>query len=339
MLKSFYTENGRMALSAYLRSLPRTEKKYIVLPALTCIGVIQAIRSAGYIPYYVNINENLSYDREDLKSIPKDEIFAVIYQSIYGGIKFFEDLDTEFKDSGIVIIADMAQSYCDPARFLAMFKNVDFVFMSFQKNKPLQFGVGGMGYSREELPIELKASRSVFIIKYFLICLVFFIKENFVFGESLVNLIKNLFDGDRKSGEDFTVIPFRLPRFLEIKLKLRIDDYEFLLDEKNNIVQGIYRDLLGAEKWSYLRSNLSYYSPHYIPIKLKYDVKSNLLYDWPESNYSPYRGNISNYEMSRFENVTSMVPTIKSLYIDNGDLETSLGNAKKFFETNSSFLV
>jgi hypothetical protein len=325
-MKSFYTENGRMALYAYLATL-ETDRKYVIIPSLSCIGVIQAIKSAGFIPYYVEVDENFRYLESELENVPLEETVAIIYQAIYGGISF--QREALFKSEEVRIIADMAQSFCLPEDFLKQFPMIDFLFLSFQKNKPLAFGIGGAGYSRFEMNLELESSRIGVVLKFALINLLFQIKRWVWRGDFLLDLIKRKFDSDRREGASLKITPHRLPKFLEIMLLDRMRNYDHSFKKERIDIITSYLDK--NSKWNYLNAGFSYYSPHYIPIRIKDETRSRCLYDWPVSTMSPFQGVVDDYDSKKFSGAAKLSKEVNGLPIND---EQSFSRSLCFLKNN-----
>lgn len=59
---------GRSALAVALQSVAQGQKMAVIVPGLTCIAVVRAIRAAGHEPVFVDIKrDNLEYDYAELE--------------------------------------------------------------------------------------------------------------------------------------------------------------------------------------------------------------------------------------------------------------------------------
>lgn len=104
------TNTGRSALAIALKAvLPRDSK--VVINGMTCYAVVQAVKAAGLVPIFADINEEtLHYDKAELaKTLKKyPDIKAVIIQNTLGVAADIEGIEKFCKQRKLLIIEDLA---------------------------------------------------------------------------------------------------------------------------------------------------------------------------------------------------------------------------------------
>ncbi len=145
---------GRSALTAALHSVAANQKTAVIIPGLTCIAVVRAVKAAGCDPVFVDIlPENLSYNseklRKTLKTLAKNEKVCynriiVLVQNTLGitcDVSAIEKLASEFH---ALIVEDLAHS---AGRFYPDGREVGTIgaaaALSFGKGKALDTISGG----------------------------------------------------------------------------------------------------------------------------------------------------------------------------------------------------
>ena len=102
--------NGRTALNVAIRGVaPRGSK--IVVTSLTCYAVIQAVKSAGCVPIFADVNKDtLHYGAKELKKALEGEtnVKAIIVQNNLGIPVNIEEIETVAKLNKLAIIEDLA---------------------------------------------------------------------------------------------------------------------------------------------------------------------------------------------------------------------------------------
>lgn len=137
---------GRVGLYSVLSSIGIKSGDEVVIPAFTCVVVANAIIYRGARPVYVDINpSNLQYDRASLEQAVSDKTKLIIVQNTFGIPPDYSAVEDICKQKGISCIEDcthgMGTLYNNkktPPSF------VKASFYSFQWNKPLSAGLGGM---------------------------------------------------------------------------------------------------------------------------------------------------------------------------------------------------
>ena len=144
--------SGRTALSEALRCFIKPGDK-VAITALTCFAVVEAVRSAGCEPVYLDVNlNNLHFDAKTLeKACAKNpEIKAVIVQNNLAYPCDIVGIESVARKYNLALIEDLAHcigmDYAD-GREAGMVG--DAVIMSFGKGKSLDLISGGLLFLRK----------------------------------------------------------------------------------------------------------------------------------------------------------------------------------------------
>ena len=144
--------SGRTALSEALKYFIKPGDK-VAITALTCFAVVEAVRSAGGEPVYLDVNlKNLHFDAKNLeKACAKNpEIKAVIVQNNLAYPCDMVNIESVAKKYNLALIEDLAHcvgmDYSD-GREAGMVG--DAVIMSFGKSKSLDLISGGLLFLRK----------------------------------------------------------------------------------------------------------------------------------------------------------------------------------------------
>ena len=144
--------SGRTALSEAIKHFTKPGDK-VAITALTCFAVVEAVRSAGCEPVYLDVNlENLHFDAKALeKACAKNpEIKAVIVQNNLAYPCDITNIESVAKKYNLALIEDLAHcvgmDYPD-GREAGMVG--DAVIMSFGKGKSLDLISGGLLFLRK----------------------------------------------------------------------------------------------------------------------------------------------------------------------------------------------
>lgn len=146
-------QTGRSALTA---ALIATTPKHsaVVIPGLTCIAVVRAVRTAGCIPVFVDIDpKTLQYDFDQLEETLRNnsEIRTIIVQNTLGFTIDMQQLEKITKAHKVKLVEDLAHS---AGRFYPDGREVGTVgaatALSFGKGKAIDTISGGAVVIREE---------------------------------------------------------------------------------------------------------------------------------------------------------------------------------------------
>jgi len=111
--KVAFTYKGRQSIEFVLQSLNLPAKSKIAINGFTCLAVEQAIKNAGFVPLYLDIDENkLNFSTSTLKKAIVDNpgIKAVIIQNTLGWPCEAEEIADICSDQNIDLIEDLAHS-------------------------------------------------------------------------------------------------------------------------------------------------------------------------------------------------------------------------------------
>lgn len=202
---------GRVALYSILKAMELNKDDEVIIPALTCVVVPNAIIYAGLKPVYVDVEEStFNIDVSLIESVITEKTKAIVCQNTFGLSSNIENILSIAKKYNLYTIEDCTHgfggyyngkpngSYCDAA------------FYSTQWNKPFSTGIGGFlvvnnnslflklkkfeankskpGFGEVSLLKFLLLFRKVFINKYtqpFLVSFYRFLsKNNFILGSN-----------------------------------------------------------------------------------------------------------------------------------------------------------
>lgn len=103
---------GRSALAAALKAtIPKNSK--VVITALTCYAVVQAVKAAGCVPIFADIDaQHLHYGKKELRRVltRHPDVKAIIIQNNLGYPVDIVAIERIAKERGLVIIEDLAHS-------------------------------------------------------------------------------------------------------------------------------------------------------------------------------------------------------------------------------------
>jgi perosamine synthetase len=141
---SLLTSNGTVALHLALLSLDIKAGDEVIVPSLTYIATVNAIRYVGATPIFCEIEEEtFNLDMEKLESLITNKTKAIIIVPIYGQPFNVQKVERIFENSKIFIVADCAEApFADyNGRKLSEVAHVS--TYSFYGNKIITSGEGG----------------------------------------------------------------------------------------------------------------------------------------------------------------------------------------------------
>ncbi|MBQ3309426.1 DegT/DnrJ/EryC1/StrS family aminotransferase [Candidatus Saccharibacteria bacterium] len=109
--------NGRTALSEAIKAVTRRGGK-VVVTSLTCYAVIQAVKNAGCVPVFADVNkETLHFGKKELEKALEGEtgVEAIIVQNNLGIPIDITEIEEVAKDHKLAIIEDLA--HCAGVRY------------------------------------------------------------------------------------------------------------------------------------------------------------------------------------------------------------------------------
>lgn len=153
---------GRVALYAILKAMELNENDEVIIPALTCVVVPNAIIYAGLKPVYIDVEKStFNMNVSLIESAITEKTKVIVCQNTFGLSSNIEEILSIAKKYNLYTIEDCTHgfggyyngkpngSYCDAA------------FYSTQWNKPFSTGIGGFLYvGNDELFSKLKILES-----------------------------------------------------------------------------------------------------------------------------------------------------------------------------------
>jgi len=136
------TSYGRTALYLGLRAID-VRDRVVIIPALICTVVRQAVVAAGGIPRFVDIDlENFTYDVSDLKKKISDRTKAIILVHYFGRVaRNMEEVIQVAREKKIALVEDCAHSLGAEYQGEKIGTFGDFSVFSLSKNM-INFGGG-----------------------------------------------------------------------------------------------------------------------------------------------------------------------------------------------------
>ncbi len=134
---------GRVALYTALYTIGIRPGDEVILPGYTCSIVPMVIKYFKAKPVYVDIDSSYNANSQYISEKVTPRTKAIVLQHTYGipmEVKAFISLA---KEKGIPIIEDCCH-VCEMGGDSEIGKTGDFLFYSFQWNKPLSAGLGGL---------------------------------------------------------------------------------------------------------------------------------------------------------------------------------------------------
>lgn len=149
------TALGRQALVLLLKALGIKEGDKVGVCAFTCLSVAEAVKVTGAIPVYLDVDEQLCIDPNQILKHSKNSLKAVILQHTFGNPGRLDELLDACNRINAIIVEDCAHalgSYWE-GKHLGCFGSG--AIFSFQWGKPYTTGQGGMLTCSSELIVEV----------------------------------------------------------------------------------------------------------------------------------------------------------------------------------------
>jgi len=135
---------GRVALYALLQAMGVKLGDGVILPAYTCVVVLNAIFYAGALPVYVDVRpDTYCLDPDKLEEALTDRTKVILCQNTYGLSADVEKVVEIARRRGIYTIEDCAHGFGGAYQGKANGTFCDAAFFSTQWNKPFSTGLGG----------------------------------------------------------------------------------------------------------------------------------------------------------------------------------------------------
>jgi len=137
-------ELGRQALVVLLKALGVNEGDKIGVCGFTCLSVPEAVKVCGAKPVYLDVDEHLCIEPEQIRRQQAGSLKVVILQHTFGIPGRLDELLSACKDIGAKVIEDCAHSLGCFWRHRPLGSFGEGAIYSFQWGKPYTTGQGGM---------------------------------------------------------------------------------------------------------------------------------------------------------------------------------------------------
>jgi len=142
--------SGTAALLCAVTALGIGPGDEVILPAFTWFSDYSCIVNAGAVPVFADIDESLNLSPEDMKRKITRRTRAVIVVHYQGGPAKIEEIISIAKQHDIKVIEDCAQAFGGTYRRRKLGTFGDIGITSFQNNKMITCGEGGLLYTDNE---------------------------------------------------------------------------------------------------------------------------------------------------------------------------------------------
>lgn len=139
----FLFSSGRSALTALLEAFGIGKGDEVIIQAFTCVIVPNAIRFAGALPVYTDIDESLNIDPKDLEKNITPRTKAIIVQHTFGTPADMDSIITIAKKHTLFVIEDCAHALGASYQGKKVGNLGDAAFFSFGRDKVLSSVFGG----------------------------------------------------------------------------------------------------------------------------------------------------------------------------------------------------
>jgi dTDP-4-amino-4,6-dideoxygalactose transaminase len=159
----FAFASGRIALRAAIDALGLSAGDEVVVPGYTCVVVANAIRAAGCVPVFADIElQTYGLDKDALRRAISSRTKAVVVQHLYGFVA--RDLDATLeaaRTDGLAVIEDCAQAAGARLRGRNVGNFGDIAIFSGDPSKPFTCVQGGIATTNDDaLAAKLAAARA-----------------------------------------------------------------------------------------------------------------------------------------------------------------------------------
>jgi len=141
---AFSFNSGRSALMAILSSFGLEEDDEVLLQAFTCNAAVNPILDRGAKPVFVDIDDTLNLDPDDLRKKITPKSKAIMIQHTFGWPAQVEEISKIAKENNLYLIEDCAHSL--GAKYKGKFCGTfgEAAFFSFGRDKIISSVFGGM---------------------------------------------------------------------------------------------------------------------------------------------------------------------------------------------------
>lgn len=259
---AFSFNSGRSALMAILSSLNLKKGSEVLLQAFTCNAAVNPILWLNLKPVFVDCDETLNIDIEDLKRKITLKSKVLMVQHTFGFPAKIEEILKICKEKNLILIEDCAHSLgaTFEGKKIGTFGLAS--FFSFGKDKVISSVFGGMAITNDEKIGEnlkkfwekIKEPSFFWIFQQLLhpLLIELLIKPLYNFfgsGKILLFLFQNFkilpksVSKEEKEGKKPGIFPKRIPKALAILAQNQLKKLEKFNEHRKRIA-GIYREEL-----------------------------------------------------------------------------------------------
>jgi len=143
--RCFLLSKGRVGLYVGLKALNLPLGSKVLMPGYTCMVVPSAVRYAGLVPAYVDIDPGTyNLNTTLLEKFPVADVSAVVIQHTYGIPCDAAPIRTWAQSDAVPVIEDCCHTFGGRVNGQLCGTLGSFAFMSGQWNKPFPTGLGGI---------------------------------------------------------------------------------------------------------------------------------------------------------------------------------------------------
>jgi perosamine synthetase len=150
--KLLLTYNARGALFQLLRSLPKTTRDTVLLPAFHCLALVEPVVRAGYRAAFYRIRPDFSIDLEDLKAKCSSRDALIVAVHFFGFPTNVAPVIEVARANGSYVVEDCAHSFLSRDGDRHVGHRGDFALFSYYKLAPSLAG-GALGIEATEYPL------------------------------------------------------------------------------------------------------------------------------------------------------------------------------------------
>ncbi len=147
---AFAFNSGRSAYLAILNSLGLKKESKILLQAYTCNAAINPIIWSGFNPVFIDIDDTMNLDPEDLQKKIRPETKVVIIQHTFGNPAKVDEILEICKQHNLILIEDCAHSLGAKYRGQKVGAFGKAAFFSFSRDKVISSVFGGMAVTNDD---------------------------------------------------------------------------------------------------------------------------------------------------------------------------------------------
>ncbi len=147
---SFAFNSGRSAYLAILNSLELEKDTQILLQAYTCNAAVNPIIWSGFKPVFVDIDETLNLNPEDLQKKISPETKVMIIQHTFGNPAKIDEISKIAKENNLTLIEDCAHSLGAQYHGQKVGAFGKAAFFSFSRDKVISSVFGGMAVTNDD---------------------------------------------------------------------------------------------------------------------------------------------------------------------------------------------